>query len=39
MAELLTLTPKPDYRKLAVEKIAQELQTFKGDRYGEAVKK
>lgn len=39
MAELLTLTPKPDYRKLAVEKIAQELQSFKGDRYGEAVKK
>lgn len=38
MAEFLTLTPKSDYRKLAVEKIAQELKSFKGDRYGEAVK-
>jgi len=38
MAELLTLAPKIDYRKLAVEKIAEELKSFKGDRYGEAVK-
>lgn len=27
------------YSRLAVEKIAEELKTFKGDRYGEAVKK
>lgn len=38
MAELLSLTPKIDYRILAVNKIADELKTFKGDRYGEAVK-
>lgn len=38
MAELLTLTPRPDYRKLAVNKIADELKSFKGDRYCEAVK-
>ena len=29
----------PHYSRLAVEKIAEELKTFKGDRYAEAVKK
>lgn len=40
MAEnIIELVQKPDYKKLAIEKIAQELKDFKGDRYGEAVKK
>ena len=34
----LTLTPAPEYSRLAVEKIAAELKAFKGDRYGMAVK-
>ena len=34
----LTLTPAPEYSRLAVEKIAAELKDFKGDRYGMAVK-
>ena len=34
----LTLTPAPEYSRLAVEKIAAELKDFKGDRYGLAVK-
>lgn len=35
MSEVITF---PQYSRLAVEKIAEELKTFKGDRYGEAVK-
>lgn len=38
MAEIIEMPAAQDYRALAVEKIARELQSFKGDRYGEAVK-
>jgi len=39
MAEnIIELVQKPDYKKLAIEKIAQELKDFEGDRYGQAVK-
>lgn len=36
MSEIINF---PHYSRLAVEKIAEELKTFKGDRYAEAVKK
>lgn len=40
MGEIINLPPpKEDYKKLAVEKIAEELKSFKGDKYGTAVKK
>ena len=38
MSEVIQF-PAEDYRTLAVHKIAEELNSFKGDRYGEAVKK
>lgn len=38
MSEVIKF-PAEDYRTLAVHKIAEELNSFKGDRYGEAVKK
>ena len=39
MEKVIDITSKQNYTQLAVEKIAEELKTFKGDRYGEAVKK
>lgn len=39
MGVVLDLPDRTDYSALAVEKIAKELESFKGDRYGEAVKK
>lgn len=39
MEKVIDMTSKQNYTQLAVEKIAEELKTFKGDRYGEAVKK
>ena len=38
MNNVIDITSKQDYTKLAVEKIAAELKAFKGDRYGMAVK-
>lgn len=38
MNNVIDITSKQDYTKLAVEKIAAELKDFKGDRYGMAVK-
>lgn len=38
MSNVINMTPAPSYKKLAVEKIAAELKSFKGDRYGMAVK-
>ena len=38
MNNVIDISSKQDYTKLAVEKIAEELKTFKGDRYGMAVK-
>lgn len=38
MEKVIDITSKQNYTQLAVEKIAEELKTFKGDRYGEAVK-
>lgn len=35
---IITMPQEQNYAKLAVEKIAEELKAFKGDRYGEAVK-
>lgn len=35
---IITMPQGQSYAKLAVEKIAEELKAFKGDRYGEAVK-
>lgn len=39
MEKVIDITSKQNYTQLAVDKIAEELKTFKGDRYGEAVKK
>lgn len=39
MEKVIDLTSKQSYTQLAVDKIAEELKNFKGDRYGEAVKK
>lgn len=42
MDEMKSVVPFPtpvNYQQLAAEKIAEELKSFKGDRYGEAVKK
>ena len=39
MEKVIDITSKQNYTQLAVDKIADELKTFKGDRYGEAVKK
>lgn len=38
MADIIQLEPKQDFTKLAVGKIEQELKSFSGDRYAEAVK-
>ena len=38
MNNVIDITSKQDYSRLAVEKIAEELKSFKGDRYGQAVK-
>lgn len=39
MEKVIDITSKQDYVQMAVDKIAEELKKFKGDRYGEAVKK
>lgn len=39
MEKVIDITSKQNYTQMAVEKIAEELKTFKGDRCGEAVKK
>lgn len=39
MEKVIDITSKQNYTQLAVDKIAEELKTFKGDRYGNAVKK
>lgn len=39
MEKVIDITSKQNYTQLAVNKIAEELKTFKGDRYGEAVKR
>lgn len=39
MEKVIDITSKQSYTQLAVDKIAEELKNFKGDRYGEAVKK
>ena len=39
MEKVIDITSKQDYVQMAVDKIAEELKNFKGDRYGEAVKK
>ena len=39
MEKVIDITSKQNYTQLAVEKIAEELKNFKGDRYGEAVKR
>lgn len=38
MEKVIDITSKQDYVQMAVDKIAEELKNFKGDRYGEAVK-
>ena len=38
MDTILEMPPREEFKKLAVEKIAEELKSFKGDRYGTAVK-